>query len=181
MAGVRAQTVTVGSTNPIKVAAVREVVRLLFPGYVVEGVAVSSGVGDQPQTDRETLQGAMNRAQGAMARRSAEYGVGIESGVERVENRLFGFTWVAVRSGDGDTGLGCSARIEIPPRVASLLHQGAELDEGMRKLTGIRGLGRAEGAMGLLTQSHVTRGDAIRHALHFAFARFTSRAVYAEE
>ena len=68
--------IAVGSTNPLKIGAVKSVAAKLFPGASVEGIAVDSGVGRNPLTDAETLAGAVARAKasragaGAMPRRS---------------------------------------------------------------------------------------------------------------
>jgi len=60
--------VVVGSTNPVKVAAVEAVLARCGPGIEVHGVAVSSGVPDQPWGDDETRAGALARARAALAR-----------------------------------------------------------------------------------------------------------------
>jgi len=58
-----APLVLVGSTNRVKIAAVRAAVKscFLLAGVEVRGVASASGVPDQPTGDAETLRGAMNR------------------------------------------------------------------------------------------------------------------------
>lgn len=169
--------VVVGSGNPIKVAAVRQVVAAWIPDARVDGVNVPSGVPDQPWSDEETLQGAEARAAAAVAA-GGEIGVGIESGVAWTAGRLYGFTWAAVRHHDGRTGRGCSARFAVPPAVARELQAGAELDAAMHRVTGAEALGRGEGAMGLITAGHVTRQEAACHALHFALAAVLRPELY---
>ena len=73
--------IAVGSTNRVKIGAVREVLRSLAPDARVEGVDVPSGVADQPFGDEETIRGAQARARGALAALAADLGVGIEGGV----------------------------------------------------------------------------------------------------
>jgi non-canonical (house-cleaning) NTP pyrophosphatase len=53
----------IASTNPVKVQSALHGFRLMFPDetFTTEGVSVPSGVSDQPMTDEETLQGALNR------------------------------------------------------------------------------------------------------------------------
>ncbi|CAN5717506.1 hypothetical protein BH23GEM6_BH23GEM6_13340 [soil metagenome] len=87
--------IIVGSTNPEKLAAVREVVGTLFERSSVSGIQVTSGVADQPLSNEETMKGAEGRARAAMEARPSAYAVGIESGVAPMRARLYGFTRVA--------------------------------------------------------------------------------------
>lgn len=166
----RTGSIAVGTLNPVKLEAVGGVLQEL--GYAAEpvGVPVPSGVPEQPWGDDQTLAGAQNRARGARDATGAEMGVGIESGVARVAGGLFAFTWVVVLRADGARGRGCSARLELAPGVARLLESGFDLETAMEKVHGVAGAGRAGGAMGLATRGQVTRGDAMRHAIHFALA-----------
>ena len=66
----RMQLFVVGSTNPVKIAAVRAVVVRVWPSCVVRGVAAESGVPAQPFGDEETQRGARMRAIGALTNRS---------------------------------------------------------------------------------------------------------------
>jgi len=58
--------VVVGSTNPVKIAAVAAVLGRTGTGAHVDGIAVPSGVRDQPEGDDETIRGARQRAQAAL-------------------------------------------------------------------------------------------------------------------
>jgi inosine/xanthosine triphosphatase len=162
----------VGSGNPAKVEPVREVAEALFPGAEVFAREVGSGVREQPLSEQETLRGALNRARGIVKADEAVLGVGIEGGIASVGGVHFGFTWVAVVDREGRTGLGSSARFEIPDRIAREVLAGRPLGEVVAELSGRPGIAREEGAMGLLSGGHVTRRSATVQALHFAFARF---------
>src|SRR5437762_12274047 len=70
--------VSVGSGNPVKVRAVREVFRALGLPARVRGVRVPTEVSDQP-FDHEAVRGAVNRAKAAL--REGDLGVGIEAGL----------------------------------------------------------------------------------------------------
>jgi len=81
--------IVVGSTNPVKVAAVRDGFDAIFRTagmtleLVVESVEAASSVSAQPMTDRETLRGARNRARDAAARAgpgACDFAVGVEGG-----------------------------------------------------------------------------------------------------
>ncbi|MCA9920732.1 MAG: DUF84 family protein, partial [Anaerolineales bacterium] len=73
--------VAVGSTNPVKVTAVRRTVNRAWPDAEVTAVSVPTGVSEMPMTDAETIAGARNRAIAARDRLSADFGIGLEGGV----------------------------------------------------------------------------------------------------
>ncbi|KAJ2972514.1 hypothetical protein NQ176_g7113 [Zarea fungicola] len=58
------QEIIVASKNPVKIQAAHDGFQRMFPdiAFTVRGLSVPSGVPDQPLTDEETLQGALNRA-----------------------------------------------------------------------------------------------------------------------
>ena len=62
--------VIVASTNPVKRNAAQQGFLKVFPDkkFVFSGVKIPSGVSDQPMTDKETYQGALNRAKNAKAK-----------------------------------------------------------------------------------------------------------------
>ena len=70
--------VVVGSTNPVKVSAVKEVLK--ETNYEVISFDSPSGVSNQPFSDVETLEGAAHRAKLCLSK--GEIGIGLEAGVE---------------------------------------------------------------------------------------------------
>jgi len=165
--------VAVGSTNPVKRAATERA----MDGVVTAGeaVAVDSGVPEQPWGEAETISGAETRATRAVAADSYDLGVGIEGGVARVEGTdgLFLIMWAAVTNGDV-LGLGAGPRLRLPDRVAARLEEGEELGPVMDNLLDTDGIAEAEGAAGVLTDSIVTREDALFQAVAGGFGRFVS-------
>jgi inosine/xanthosine triphosphatase len=79
LAGVR--WVRVGSLNEPKLAAVRSAIGAYAPDAQVEGVAVTSGVPDQPIGFDEIICGARNRAARAFSGLRCDLAVGIEDGL----------------------------------------------------------------------------------------------------
>jgi len=61
------KSIVIASKNPIKVSATLKGFQKMFPEeeFQIESVSVPSGVMDQPKNDRETYQGAWNRADNA--------------------------------------------------------------------------------------------------------------------
>src|SRR5579862_2207809 len=96
------RSVAVGSTNPVKIVAVQAVLARIAPSASVEGIAVASGVPDQPFGDDETIRGARARAIAARISLASNLGVGIEGGVvEMPDGSMRTCAWAAVASSDG--------------------------------------------------------------------------------
>src|SRR5437667_12596258 len=68
--------VSVGSNNPVKIRAVKDVFQALSLSARIRGVRVKTDVSDQP-FDEEAVHGAMNRAKSAIG--EGDFGVGIEA------------------------------------------------------------------------------------------------------
>ena len=73
--------VRVGSVNEPKLAAVRSALGAYASDATVEGVAVDSGVPEQPVGFDEIIRGARNRAAGAVSGLPVDLGIGIEDGL----------------------------------------------------------------------------------------------------
>jgi len=151
--------VIISSQNPVKIQAVKEAVQQLFPdeNHRFEGISVSSGVSEQPMTDKETLLGAKNRASGARKiHPEGDLWVGIEGGIEPREGGMMAFAWIVIE-GEECEGLGRSAGFMLPPEVCRLIGQGIELGEADDIVFGKSNSKQSNGAIGLLTQDLITR------------------------
>ena len=168
--------VVVGSTNPVKVGAARAVLARVSPLVVVRGVAVASGVSDQPWGDDETIRGARARAAAALAHDAqAEIGVGIEGGVvDASDGALRTCAWAAIVDRAGREGIGGSLSIALPADVARLVREGMELGHAMDAVTGERDVKRGLGAVGILTGGLVTRQGAYETLVAYALSPFLS-------
>jgi inosine/xanthosine triphosphatase len=171
--------VAVGSSNPVKVQAVREVLRFIAPEAVVAGVTVPSGVPDQPWGDEETIRGARARALAAQDALSTELGVGIEGGVvENADGTLRTCAWAVIVDGTGREGIGGSLAMPLPERVSALVRAGMELGDAMDAVTGKVDVKRMAGAVGILTAGLVDRQEAYEVIVAYALAPFVSREMY---
>lgn len=163
--------VAVGSENPVKKRATERVVGDL--ATTITSVPVASGVSEQPETESETLRGAENRAERALAAGEYDYGVGIEGGVGRIDGRdgLYLTMWAVVTDGT-TTGRGAGPRLQLPESVSDRIRAGAELGPVMDDLLDTEGIAEREGAAGALTNQNMTRTSALTHAVAGAFAPF---------
>lgn len=153
------KTIIVASKNPVKLQATLAGFQKMFPDeeWSVEGIHMDSGVGDQPNSDEETLQGAENRARRLKRRHpSADFWVGIEGGLEEKNETMFTFAWVIVLGKDG-AGMGRTTSFQLPPKVARQIKQGLELGEAMDKLFSKVYSKQKEGAIGILSDGVIDR------------------------
>ncbi len=152
----RPMRVNVGSTNPVKVRAVRNVFRTLFPMPIVRTVAVESRVPEQPFEAR-AVEGAVNRAREAIGK--ADYGIGIEAGLlwSEAAGDYLDVQYCAVVDKRGRVTLGHGPGFAYPPAVIERVKAGKTVGEAMEELTGRKGIGRTTGAIGYLTQDRMDR------------------------
>jgi inosine/xanthosine triphosphatase len=146
--------VYVGSRNPVKLRATRNVLEKLYPQLEVEAKHVDSGVPDQPIGLEVTIQGAINRARNAFLE-GFDLSVGIESGLLDVPHSITGYVdlqWCAIYDGEKTT-LGVSAGFEYPPLVIEKVLEGMEVGDVMDEVTGVDKLGQKTGAV-----SHLSKG-----------------------
>nr|WP_246363100.1 inosine/xanthosine triphosphatase [Deinococcus budaensis] len=171
--------------NPAKVTPVRDVFAAYWPETAVEGVAVPSGVPDQPLGEVQTREGAVNRARGALAHAPGTdaWGVGLEGGVrlEGTEGRLFGVVAVAhARAGQVVVEVSRTADLRLPARVAARVQEGEELGPVMDEWLGLRDIKRGVGSVGVLTAGLLTRADVWRQAVVLAMTPLREASLYSE-
>ncbi len=154
--------VHVGTDNPVKVRAVRQVLGDLFDRVRVRGVAVTTGVPEQP-VDQQAAVGAMNRARAAL--KDADFGVGIEAGLlwDASVGDYLDVQYCAVVDRTGRVTLGHGPGFEYPPAVIGRVKAGRTVSQAMAELTGVRDIGSKFGAIGYLTERRMDR-DALTEA-----------------
>ncbi len=169
-----ADTVIVGSKNPAKVDAVREILQEYshLKDLEVVGTDVSSDVPDQPRSLEETTNGAVNRAKNAFGQ--CTYSVGIESGLMPVPHTKSGYMDVCVVAiYDGsELHLGLSSAFEFPDTEITrmIMEDGLDMSEAINKagMTADPKIGSGQGAIGILTKGRVDRKEYTKQALRMA-------------
>lgn len=172
--------VVVGSTNPVKIAAVRAVLIRVVPNVRVEGIGVGSGVPDQPIGDDETQSGARQRALAALAAvPHADAAVGLEGGVIALpDGRMRSCAWAVVRDREGREGVGGSLSMPLPDRVAARIRAGEELGYAMDAEAQTVGTKHGRGAVGILTAGLVDRQQAYEPMVAYALAPWLATEFY---
>ncbi|CAI3802320.1 inosine/xanthosine triphosphatase [Rheinheimera sp. MM224] len=160
--------IKVASANPAKIKAVASAFADLFPdeSLDVQGIAVPSGVADQPMSSDETLLGAMNRV-AELAGFEADFRVAIEAGLDGD----FTFAWMVIEH-QGKIGKARSASLMLPPEALSQLQQGKELGDVMDAMFNQHNIKQKGGAIALLTQHKLSRSSVYHQALILAMIPF---------
>lgn len=167
--------VSIGSTNPVKIAAVEKAFNLRLKEEInTSSHQVPSGVSDQPFGD-ETIEGAINRAKLALkAAPQAEYGVGLEGGITYHKDEPYAIAWCAVVNKAGEMGIGCSFGVHLPSIIMDKINEGMELGDVLDEILNRKNVKHQEGFFGLATGNEVTRQKAYTDMVMSALYRFTT-------
>ena len=174
--------ITIASQNPVKVQAALAGFQRMFPEQTFEAQAISapSGVSDQPASDHETLQGALNRAQNARQMQPhSDYWVGIEGGIadEGPGKEMWAFAWIVIHSAER-LGKGRTGTFILPPRVAELVRQGIELGAADDIVFRRSNSKQENGAVGILTGDVLDRAQFYEQAVILALVAFKNEELY---
>jgi inosine/xanthosine triphosphatase len=169
--------VVVASRNPVKIAATHDAFTSVFPDATIDvtGVDVDSGVGDQPDSDSTTREGARARAlQASEAEPGADFWVGLEGGVEAFDGQLMAFAWMAIKGREGEISEARSTTLPLPPAVKELVDSGMELGEANDRVFSTVNSKQGGGAYGLLTDGRYTREGIYTQTLIIALTPFAN-------
>jgi inosine/xanthosine triphosphatase len=169
--------VVVASKNPVKITASREAFATVFPDESIDvsSISVDSGVGDQPQSDAKTRKGARARVMNAcVSAPAADFWVGLEGGVEVVDEQLMAFAWMAVKGRLGGVSEARSPTLLLPPAVKQLVDEGLELGEANDRVFSTVNSKQGGGAYGLLTGGLYTREGIYAQTLIIALTPFVN-------
>ena len=111
----------IGSASQRKIDVAKSVIDEFFKdaATIVEGYASISGVPETPW-DKETFDGAKNRATGAgLHVPGADYYIGLESGLIERYGHIYEEAWAVVVTGDGKEFYGYSSGLKVPDYVLS--------------------------------------------------------------
>lgn len=124
--------ILVGTKNQKKVAVVISVFQDFFTGKNIEVVSfdAQSNVPEAPH-DEETYTGALNRARACFAIGSADYYIGLESGLVKRYGNYFEEAWAVILSSDGKEQIGYSSGLLLPPIVVERMRNGEKHNDIM--------------------------------------------------
>ncbi len=171
----RPLVVNVGSENPVKLAAVREVLQRFFPKLSVNAVVVTRTVGEQPWGGEAEL-GAEARARDCLGK--GDLGIGIEAGVLERSDGLYDVQHCAIVDGTGWTTRGHGMGFRYPPAVADLVWKGMTVGDACAQLFEEGDQGSGKGAIGILTNGVLDRKTLTEQAVLAAMVPRIRKELY---
>lgn len=172
--------ILVASKNPVKIQSALDGFIEMFPSdeFEVMGVAVESGVSNQPKSDSETFTGALNRVLNAsLVNDRADFWVGIEGGIQVVDDEMMAFAWVVIRSAE-KIGKARTGAFFLPKPVVKLILAGKELGEADDIIFNRRNSKQQNGAIGILTNDVLNRANFYKPAVIMALIPFKNTEIY---
>lgn len=174
--------IIVGSQNPVKIEAAREVFSIYFEEPVVESYNAPSGVNPQP-VGEETFLGAYNRAFHLYRlfndkSNKPDFYVGIEGGITKVYDIWFAFGCMCILDSKKRHSYGLSPFFELPDSITQKLLDGAELGTVMDELTKQENTKQKEGAIGFFTRGVMNRKELYVEGLKTAIIPFLHEKLF---
>ncbi|MDH7508066.1 MAG: inosine/xanthosine triphosphatase [Methanomassiliicoccales archaeon] len=150
----RPLVVKVGSDNPVKIRAVRNVMKRIYRNVIISASKVENHVGEQPWGE-DTLKGAIERAKHAIG--DADFGVGIEAGIFELGDGLYDVQYCAVIDKTGRITIGHGSGFKLPQCIEDDLRSGKTVGRIFEEMSGTKSIGRKWGAIHFLTKGLITR------------------------
>lgn len=163
--------ILMGTKNPGKIEAAKQAFEKYFGNIEIEGIPVSSDVGDQP-IDKEIFQGAKNRVKNLKQYAEnnnvkADFYIASEAGITNLLGEWIDINAVVVEDSKGFQSVGTSQGFPIPEKYVEEIKQ-TELGKVMDKIFNGQDLGKGKGGISFLTKNEVSRIDLTRSAFIMA-------------
>ena len=166
--------ILMGTKNPGKMQGAKEAFEKYFDDVEIEGVAVSSEVGDQP-FDEEIFKGAKNRVKNIKKYAEennieADFYVASEAGITNLLGDWIDINLVVIEDKTGLQSIGTSQGFPIPEKYIEEIKQ-TELGKVMDKIFSGTDLGKGKGGISYLTKNEISRIDLTRNAFIMALIK----------
>ncbi|HEX9906848.1 MAG TPA: inosine/xanthosine triphosphatase [Thermoplasmata archaeon] len=150
--------VAVGSTNEVKISAVRNIFTQAFGLVEIVGIDPKNDVGRQPM-EEQVIRGSEERARSAIDGTKADYGVGIEAGLffNKQLGKYIDIQYCTIVDSAGRMTVGQGPGFEYPPDVVKAVLKGETVGDTMSKITGIERIGHKMGSVGYLSDGMIDR------------------------
>jgi inosine/xanthosine triphosphatase len=164
--------IAIGTQNKAKVQAIQKGFREHYENVSFECLKTESNVSEQPFSDQETIEGALNRAKNVLRMTDADIGIGLEGGVTETLYGMFLCNWGGLVDRKGNEIIAGGARISLPAEIGKGLRQGRELGPLMDDFTQRSGIRQSEGAVGVFTDGIVTRDAMFLHVVQLLIGQW---------
>lgn len=169
--------ILMGTKNPGKIEGAKQAFEKIFNNVEIEGIAVSSDVGNQP-VNEEILQGAKNRVKNLReyAKENnidADYYVSSEAGITNLLGEWIDFNAAVIENKDGFQSVGMSQGFQIPNKYIDDIIK-TELGKVMDSIFKGNELNKGKGGISYLTHDEISRIDLTRNAFIMALISHTN-------
>lgn len=166
--------ILMGTKNPGKIEGAKQAFEKYFDNVEIEGIAVSSGVGDQP-INEEILQGAKNRVKNLKEyavnnNTEADFYISSEAGITNLLGEWLDINAVVIEDPNGFQSVGTSQGFPIPDKYINEIKE-TELGKVMDKIFSGKDLGKGKGGISFLTKDEVSRIDLTKNAFIMALTK----------
>lgn len=163
--------ILIGTKNPGKIEGAKQAFEKYFDNVDIEGIQVSSNVGDQP-INEEILQGAKNRVKNLKEYAinnniEADFYISSEGGITNLLGEWIDINAVVIEDAKGFQSIGTSQGFPIPNKYLDEIKQ-TELGKVMDKIFNGKELGKGKGGINFLTKDEVSRIDLVKNAFVMA-------------
>ncbi|MFW6047270.1 MAG: DUF84 family protein [Candidatus Woesearchaeota archaeon] len=171
--------IVVGSKNPVKINAVREVSKEFFDEVKILSLDAPSRVSEMPYGEKEAIEGAKNRANFCLNETDADLSFGLEGYVtDSYSKPMFLSGWSVAINREGLVGIGSGGRIELPNYISKRIKKGEELGPLIDKILDEKGIKKGIGAIGILTKGKIPRKEAFKRAVNYSLVKFINADLY---
>lgn len=173
--------VLVATKNPGKIEGAKQAFEKYFNNINIEGISVSSDVGDQP-INEEILQGAKNRVKNLKEYAinnniEADFYVSSEAGITDLLGEWIDINAVVIEDSKGFQSVGTSQGFPIPDKYINEIKE-TELGKVMDKIFSGKELGKGKGGISFLTKDEVSRIDLTRNAFIMALTKHINGEIW---
>lgn len=173
--------ILMGTKNPGKIEAAKQAFEKYFENIEIEGIQVSSNVGDQP-IDEEIFQGAKNRVKNLKQYAvnnniEADFYIASEAGITNLLGEWIDINAVVVEDSKGFQSVGTSQGFPIPEKYIEEIKR-TELGKVMDKIFNGQDLGKGKGGISFLSKNEVSRIDLTRSAFIMALIPHINKEIW---
>ncbi len=173
--------ILMGTRNPGKIEGAKQAFEKYFDNVEIEGISVSSDVGDQP-INEEILLGAKNRVKNLKKYAiknniEVDFYISSESGITNLLGEWIDINTVVIEDSKGFQSVGTSQGFPIPDKYIDEIKE-TELGKVMDKIFSGKELGKGKGGISFLTKDEVSRIDLTRNAFIMALTKHINGEIW---
>ena len=173
--------ILMGTKNPGKIQGAKEGFEKYFENIEIEGIPVSSDVGDQP-INEEIFQGAKNRVKNLKKYAKdnnieADFYISSEAGITNLLGEWIDINAAVVEDSEGFQSVGISQGFPIPDKYIEEIRE-TELGKVMDKIFSGKEISKGKGGISFLTKGEVSRIDLTRNAFIMALTRHINEEIW---